>query len=80
MYLVMKHFTSDDIPVLLTSSKEKAGRMVDDLCKQIDEGEVFATKEEQDLIGADIGSEVVCASVVEFEKGQPVTMSKGEVK
>ena len=77
MYLVMKHFSMDDVPVLLTPVAAVAQKLQDDLLAAIDNGDVFATEAEQRLIGGDIGTELTCASIVTFDAdGVPVVMAK----
>jgi len=77
-YLVMKHFNMDDIPVLLTPHYSRAYKLVQRLSKQMDKGEVYATKKDQDLIGADIGSELISVSIVSFDiNGKPKTTFLG---
>lgn len=76
MYLVMKHFDMDDIPILLTSSKRKAEQLQVCWKFQIDHHNVLATEEEQSLVGADIGSHLIAVSITEFRQGRPVNMNK----
>jgi len=77
MYLVMKHYMADDIPVLLTADKEVAEKLQSELLAAMDKGNVFATEDEQRLIGGDIGTELICVSFVTFGADKPLFMEKG---
>lgn len=85
MWLVMTHYNMDDIPILVTASSEKAHSLAEAAQKRIDNAYdadeyVYATEAEEELIGADIGSDLICVSVTEFKNGKPVKMIKGEAK
>ena len=78
-YLVMKHYNMDDVPVLLMPNYSQARKLVDKLSAQMDKGSVYATKKEQNLVGADISSELISVSIVSFdEKGKPKTIFLGK--
>jgi len=66
MYLVMKHFSMDDIPALLTSEQAEALRLAGQIEAEMEKGCVFATEDEQRLAGSDIGTELAAVSIIEF--------------
>lgn len=72
MYLVMKHFPMDDVPVLLTRSEVKAEIKLAEINAFVESGELYATEDEQNLIGIDIDSSCISVSIVQFRNGLPV--------
>ena len=69
MYLVMKRFMLDDVPVALFSDEKLAQNKAKSLAAKAS----YATDKDEDIAQIDIGSELVAAMVVEFDaKGKPV--------
>ena len=70
IYLVIKRFEMDDVPYRLCRNYEHAAMLARSV---IDSNDQNASKEDQELIGSDIGSELVSVSIVGFDKkGVPI--------
>jgi len=75
-YLVVKRFALDDVPVLLTDDFTEAEQEVKDIEVEIEAHPVFATDAEQQLMEADIGTELIGAGIITFgDDGRPVVSS-----
>ena len=69
MYLIMKRFMLDDVPVALFSDEKLAQNKAKELAAEAS----YATAKDQDIAQIDIGSELVAAMVIEFDaEGKPV--------
>jgi hypothetical protein len=63
MFLVLKRFAMDDVPVLLTDNRREAL-----LCAVAEEVIEFATEDDQHISGTDIGTELCRVTIIEFDQ------------
>ena len=73
IYVVMKHFAMDDIPVCATTDKDMATALEKQIDDDIERGPVLATEQKMLLAACDISTGCLFASVVTFAAdGGPV--------
>ncbi len=71
-YLVIKRFSMDDVPVLLTHEFVEAEEAVTEIEKAMDQELIYATEAEQPLMRLDIGSELISVGIITFgDSGLP---------
>lgn len=73
MYLVIKRFGCDDVPVFLTDDRLEAEREAAKIEATIDTEERFATQEDESLMQVGIGHELASVGIITFGcDGRPV--------
>lgn len=70
MFLTMKRFAMDDVPLCLTTTKNEALVLIG--ADWVQDDSEFATQAQQNLMQCDIGSERCAYIVIEFVDGLPV--------